>query len=285
MRRVFLLAILFLVLAVRSLGEEPAKPSDEKPVAEQSHPSSQPTPSCPEPADSSTAMKAKVDAEIQKRVKELIELINQEPNVLMVNPKAVVVKDENWRPYTPDGKYNQDFKVIPDDSSPEVSQALKIEQNRQKWTNELVMIGLPAVPELIKASLDTGRKYRYFYITALGLIKDVKATPAILKYYQEGIDQEKLAKSMEKMAAVEDAEALRKEAIFRKGVAIEALKNISGKDFGDDYAKWEQWWKDMEKKIGPVELPKLYEIKGTNEKPSTQFVPATVSPAGGSTAK
>jgi len=228
-------------------------------------------------AQSEAEMRARIEQEIQKRVKELIDLINLEPNVLMVNPKAQVVKDPNWQPYTPDGKYNQDFKVVPDDSAPEISQALQIEQNRAKWTNELVQIGLPAVPELVKAVLDEGKKYRHFYVTALGLIKDVKACPAILKYYYEGVEQVKLAKSLEQLGAGEEPEKLRQESIFRKGVAVEALKSISGKDFGDDYPKWEQWWKETEKKIGPVELPKLYEIKGTK--------PGQPGPSGGSTAK
>ncbi len=207
------------------------------------------------------------NAEIQKQVKQLIDLINQEPNLLMVNPRARVVKDPGWQPYTADGKYNQDFRVVPDDSSPEIAQALQIEQNRVKWTNELIQIGLPAVPELIKSVLDEGKKYRQFYVTALGRIKELKAVPAVLKYYYEGVQQEKLAKSLETVGTSEDAQKLKQESALQKGVAVEALKSISGKDFGDDYPKWEQWWKETEKKIGPVNLPKLYEIKGAKSHP------------------
>lgn len=209
-----------------------------------------------------SAQQSKIEKEILARVKKLIELINQEPNLLAVNPKAKVVKPPDWTPYTPDGRRNQDFKVVPDDSSPEIAQALQIEQNRQKWSKELVGYGTIAVPELIKAVLDEGNKYRHFLVWALGEIKDLRAVPCILKYYDEALSQERLAKSLEKMGLKDQPAQLRKEAELKKKYAIEALKKISGKDFGDNYSKWEQWWKEVGSKLPGAKLPKLYEVKG-----------------------
>jgi len=213
---------------------------------------------------------SRVEQEIQNRVKELIKLINQEPNLLVVNPKAKVIKDANWRPYNPDGSVNQDFKVVSDDSVPEIAQALQIEQNRVKWTKELIDIGLPAVEEMVKTVLDQGYKYRHFIVYGLSQIKNIRTVPAILKFFSEGIEQEKLAKTLEQMELKEEAVRAQEEGALKKNTSVEALKVLSGKDFGDEYQKWEKWWKETEKQIGPVELPKIYEAKGASS-PSQQY--------------
>ena len=214
---------------------------------------------------SAEAMKVRVEQEVQKRVKELIGLINLEPDLVMVNPNAVVLKDENWKPVTADGKYNQDYKVVPDDSKGAAGQALMVERNRQRWADELVSIGQPAVDQLRLAVIDEGKRYRSYYVYALGRIKDLWGAPALLKYYSDGVEAEKAAKSLEKLGALEDAAKLRGEALEKRTQAVAALKDLSGQDFGDDYAKWEGWWKETEKKIGPVPAPKLFEIKGVKE--------------------
>ena len=220
----------------------------------------------PKPENSSTKTsqtdQEKFEQKIKKRVEELIKLINQEPNLLAVNPKARVVKDPNWKPYTPDGRKNQDFKVVPDDSDPKISQALRINQNRQLWAEELVRIGAIAVPQIIEAVLDDGNKYRQYLVWALGEIKDLRAVPCLLHYYDEALAQEKLAKSLEKMGVPEEPQKLRQEAQLKRKYATEALKKISGKDFGDDYQKWEQWWKQTGSKIPGAKLKKPYEAKG-----------------------
>ncbi len=36
---------------------------------------------------------------------------------------------------------------------------------------------------------------------------------------------------------------------------IEKLRKLSGRDFGDDVAKWEQWWCEEKKRLG---LPSDY---------------------------
>jgi hypothetical protein len=252
------IAILFLNIAVRA--QEPGKPAEAAPgnQAIAINPA--------QPADGAANVNARVKDEIQNRVKELIRLINQEPNVMMVNPKAQTVKDSNWKPVTPDGKYNQDYKVVPDDSNPEISQAVNIQQNRQKWTNELIGIGMDAVPEVVKGVLEPGNKYRYYLVYALGQIRDLHATPAVLKYYSDAVEREKLAKSMDAMGAKDDAEKMRKDSAFEKQTALNALKTLSNQDFGDDYKKWETWWKETEKKIGKVDLPVLYDAKGADPK-------------------
>jgi len=260
-----------LLFSVSALGQE-TKPSGN---SRQNQPS-QPETTTVQPAvvSGSTGSGAAVQAAIQERVKELIKLVNTEPNLLMINPRAQVVKGPDWKPVTPDGKYNQDFKVAPDDSAPEISQAVNIEQNRQKWAQELVRYGTDAVPELVKAVLDPANKYRTYLIYALGQIKDVHAAPAILKYYWDAVEKEKVAKSLEAMGAKDDAAKMRQETDLDQKTSIEALKSLSGQDFGDNYPKWEAWWKEMEKKIGKVELPKLYEATGAKSKEIAPSQPA-----------
>jgi len=266
-----IIAILFSGVAVRA--QESAKSTGATPE----NPPIAISPA--KPADATTVnVNARVKEEIQNRVKELIKLINQEPNLLMVNPKAQTVKGPDWKPVTPDGKYNQDYKVVPDDSTPEISQAIQIEQNRQKWTNELIGIGIDAEPEVIKGVLDPGNKYRHYLVYALGQIKDIHATPAVLKYYSDAVEQEKLAKSMEAMGAKDDADKMRKDAESDKKTALDALKTLSNQDFGDDYKKWEAWWKETEKKIGKVELPVLYDAKGAKPNPTPQPQPVQITP-------
>jgi hypothetical protein len=223
----------------------------------------------PTPASGGAAIaKDKADQETQNRVKELIRLINLEPNLIMVNPKAEVVKDPGWRPIGPDGRRCQDFRVAPDDSAPDISQAVNAEWNRERWVKELIKIGSPAVRELMAGALDPGNKYRYYLFYALGQIKDPHGAPALLKYYSDAIDQGKLANSVERMGDKDQAESIRRQADFEKATALFALKTMSGQDFGDDYPKWDNWWKDTEKKIGKVDLPVLYEIQG--KKPETK---------------
>jgi len=230
------------------------------------------------PENSSTktsqADQQKIEQKIKKRVEELIKLINQEPNLLAVNPKARVVKDPNWKPYTPDGRKNQDFRVVPDDSDPRISQALRVEQNRQLWAEELVRIGAIAVPQIIEAVLDTGNKYRQYLVWALGEIKDLRAVPGILEYYREAIEQEKLAQSLEKMGVPEEPQKLRQEAQVKRKYALEALKKISKKDFGDSLAKWEQWWKQTGSKLPGAELKRPYEVRGAKPPSYKNLSPA-----------
>ena len=246
-------AVLFL--AAKLLGAEPGKPSGPAPASG----------AAPD-ANSKTAL------ETQNHVKELIKLINLEPNLITVNPKAVVVKDPDWRPIGPDGKRNQDFRVAPDDSAPDISQAVMVGYSRELWTNELIKIGTPAVPELVAAALDTGNKYRYYLFYALGQIKDLHGAPALLKYYSDAVEMGKVANSIERLGDKDESDRVRRQVAFEKSTAIYALKSMSGQDFGDDYGKWDSWWKETEKKIGKVNLPVLYEIQGKKSQ-KTNTVP------------
>lgn len=248
MKKLIFLTVAFFFWAVPLFGEKPA----------QSGSSSSPA--------AATGTDSKKAEETRNRVKELIKLINSEPNLLTINPKADVVKDPNWKPVSPDGKRNQDFKVVPDDSAPGISNALYVDLNRERWTRELIQIGRPAVPDLTAGSLDGQNTYRDYLIYALGQIKDLKGAPAILKYYSDAIDQGKVADSIERMGDKAEADRIRQEVSFKKTTALNALKTLSGQDFGDDYSKWDNWWKATEKKIGKVELPVLYEIQGAKPK-------------------
>jgi hypothetical protein len=255
MKRHFSLVAASFLLAAALVGAEPSKPQNPSPAA-----------------GATPDANSKAALETRNHVKELIKLINLEPNLITVNPKAEVVKDPNWRPIGPDGKRNQDFRVAPDDTAPEISQAVMAEWNRERWTKELIKTGSPAVPELMAGALDTGNKYRYYLIYALGQIKDLHGAPAVLKYYSDAVDMDKLANSIERMGDKEEAERVRRQVAFEKSTALYALKSMSGQDFGDDYGKWDNWWKETEKKIGKVDLPVLYEIQGKKSQ-KTNTVP------------
>lgn len=103
LRIAIVMGILLMATAVYGQG----KPTDSnKPAPQQG--SGQPPAQAnqvtqPAVVSGGTASVNSVQTAIQEHVKELIRQINLEPNLLMINPKAQVVKDQNWQPVTPDG--------------------------------------------------------------------------------------------------------------------------------------------------------------------------------------
>ncbi len=196
--------------------------------------------------------------QLEARINRLIMQINLKPNLLTVNESNVVMKEPNHQPYHPDGTRNQDFTVRPDLSHPNISQALNVEQNRDKWTNELIQIGKPAVPALVKALTNEKYEYRYYYARALGGIKDMRAVPTILKYYEDGGKQVNLAKLIRMSGDEAAARECENKGVVMKKAAVDALEQISGQKYGDDYAKWKAWWDQNKTGVDAIPVPKHY---------------------------
>ena len=200
----------------------------------------------------------RADAQFQARINRLIQLINLKPNLIAVNQSNQVLKDPNWRPYNPDGTRNQDFTVRPDYSHPSISRAVNAEQNRETAVNELIKIGKPAVPALVGAVTNEGYEYRQYYARALGGIGDMRAVPAILKYYRDGVMQVNLARMIRESGDAAAAGECENKGRVMKQAAIKALEKMSGQKFGDDFAKWNQWWNENKANVNALPVPKHY---------------------------
>jgi hypothetical protein len=236
LRFFFLVILALMILSASAFAQDPAvrKPSQESTPARGA------------------------DAQVQARINQLIKLINLKPNLVTVNQSHQVVKDPNHQPYNPDGTRSQDFTVRPDHSHPSISQAINVEQNRETWTRELIQIGKPAVSALVKALTYEGHEYREYYARALGGIGDLRAVPAVLKYYQDGVIQVNLAKMIRSSGDQAAAMECEKKGQTMKQAAVQALEQISGQKFGDDLAKWNQWWIENKAKVEPLPVPKHY---------------------------
>jgi len=87
-------------------------------------------------------------------------------------------------------------------------------------------IGKPAVEPLIAALKDKDSRVRYSAAWALGKIGDKRAVEPLI-------------------AALKD-----KDSTVRRDAAW-ALTKITGKDFGEDQAKWQEWWEQNKSSFSP----------------------------------
>ena len=85
-------------------------------------------------------------------------------------------------------------------------------------------IGNPAVEPLIAALSDDRLSVRKNSIKALGIIKDTRAVEPLIN-------------------AIND-----KEELIQRS-AMKTLGEITGKDLGEDRAKWQGWWKENKGKF------------------------------------
>ncbi len=246
MHRCFFVTLLALMIFSASAFAQNSAPPNPSPVSTQS----------PSP-----------DNQVQARINQLIKLINLKPNLITVNQSNQVIKDPNQQPFNPDGTRNQDFTVQPDYSHPSMSQVINADQNREKWTAELIRIGKPAVPALVKALTYEGHEYREYYARALGGIRDPRAVPAILKYYQDGVIQMNLAKMIRSSGDEAAAKECEKKGQTMKQAAVKALEQISGQKLGDDLAKWNQWWIENKANVKPLPVPKHYSANPKSNSP------------------
>ena len=95
----------------------------------------------------------------------------------------------------------------------------------------LVKIGKPAVEPLIAVLKDKNELFaRQTAAKALGKIGDSRAVEPLVAILKDIKDKGKYSLDL-----------------FVQAEAAEALKKITGQDFGGDYEKWSTWWQEQKK--------------------------------------
>ena len=197
------------------------------------------------------------DPNLQVRIQQLIQLIESHPSGVVVNEQIKVVTDPSRPAYQADGTRNQNFKVRPDNEHPSISGVMHMEQNRENAVQELIRIGKPAVPALVRAVTYEGYEFRFLYARALGEIGDLRAFPALLKFYGDALNQLKVAKAAQSLDPALAAEAERK-GVAGKQAGLAALERLSGQKLGDDLGKWQAWWNTRKGKVEALPVPVIY---------------------------
>lgn len=197
------------------------------------------------------------EAEVRLRVLDLIRRMEYKPDGVVVNEQVKVIRDPNRPAFNPDGTRNQDFTVRPDSEHPSLAGIVHQEENRERYAQELIQIGQPAVPELVRALTNEGYEFRPLYARVLGEIGDMRAVPALLKFYEDGRQQLQMAKATAGLDPALAAEA-EKKGTEKKQAAIAALERLSGQKLGDDPAQWESWWNGHKDKVQALPVPVHY---------------------------
>ena len=206
------------------------------------------------------------DPNLQVRIQQLIQQIESHPSGVLVNDQIKVVTDPSRPAYGADGTRNQNFKVRPDNEHPSISGAMHVEQNRENAVQELIRIGKPAVPALVRAVTYEGYEFRFLYARALGEIGDLRAFPALLKFYEDALNQLKVAKAAQSLDPALAAEAERK-GTAGKQAALAALEKLSGQKPGDDLGKWQAWWNTQKDKVQAIPVPVIYTANPPSSSP------------------
>ena len=120
----------------------------------------------------------------------------------------------------------------------------------------LAKIGLPAVPALIQTLKDQDASVRSRAAQALGEIgpEAKEAVYALIDVFQDGEEIGRSQAAHEAIHALSRIGPGAKEAApaligalrdnFMRMSAAEALKEITGQDFGEDAARWQRWWEE-----------------------------------------
>ncbi len=199
-----------------------------------------------------------VNPATRARVQNLIAAIEQQASGLIINRSGRVNNPRGDQPYNPDGSRNQNFRVVPDYQSGPAAVAGDANQRRKRATMELIKIGPAAVPQLSRALVNDFYKQRHLYAFALGEIKDLRAVPALIKYFEEALMKKKTAKAFQQHGDPAMANKLTNEAEQMIEVAWAALKKISGKDYGPDITKYKAWWEANKHTAGPCPSLDIY---------------------------
>jgi len=118
-------------------------------------------------------------------------------------------------------------------------------------TEALSKIGKSAVEPLLKALKDKNRYIRGYAAWALGRIKDKRAVEPLIKALKDRSECVRrnaayaLGEIKDKRAVEPLIEALKD--IYTSELAAEALKKITGRNFGEDYQRWLDWLKKQKK--------------------------------------
>jgi hypothetical protein len=243
--------LMALVLIGAMLGASPASASrKDKKAAKEAEKEAAKNAAAPVPAP------PPVDPELQKKILDLINIVEYKPSGLYVNNNGKVDVPPDHQPYNPDGSRNENFTVTHDTPGGEVPLAAN-EARRQQSIKDLIAIGRPAVDELCKALTRDYFLHRDLYAFALGEIRDPRAVPALLKYYQDGLEKLKNVPFVRQNGDEQTAVKLETTGNKMVGDAATALQKITGQAYGNDFPKWQAWWDANKAQVGPT--PNLIE--------------------------
>ena len=198
------------------------------------------------------------DPAAEARIRALIAAIEDKPSGLIVNNSGRIDAPPANQPYNPDGSRNENFRVTPNPSSGQAALLQNPEQRRSQALAELIRIGRPAVPFLCMALMMEAYEHRPLYAQALGEIKDPRAVPHLLKYFEDGKMKVSLAATVARSGDAAMAKKLEDEGRLMMTDATAALAKITGRNFGPDLGKWRQWWEENKAKVGPTPPVVLY---------------------------
>lgn len=202
--------------------------------------------------------KASAQKELEEKAMGLIEQIVKEPELIVENEKATVIDDPKRSVKKPDGTINPDYEVLPDGSDAIFESLVNLEKNRKRSAEELSKMGKEVVPLVVAALMNEGYNHREYLVWVLGELRDPRAVPFLLKYYQDAIQLAKMSELMEKTGETKKATSCKESADKMKKSAVSALRKISGLNFEDDFKSWRSWWKTIESKTEKIDL-ELYQ--------------------------
>jgi HEAT repeat protein len=167
--------------------------------------------------------------------------------------KVLVSKDMDLQPWAMAALQNIGEPAV----EPLITILKEKDTHVQAWAQDaLVAMGEPAVEHLIIAIRDKDINVRANAAFALGRIKDNRAMePLIVALKDEDAFVRRSAEIA--LAWVKDPravepliEALKDKDTYVQQFAAKALKAITGQNFGQNPAKWQEWWEKNKGKIG-----------------------------------
>ncbi len=185
-------------------------------------------------------------------------------------------EDPSHRPYNPDGSRNQNFYVAPDYANTEGAEMLNADRKRALALKQLIEMGLPAAPELCRAMVTGGYRYRHFYAYALGEIGDPRAAPALIKYMEDGKSMIEVSEAIKATGDTTHARELETRGRRMMSQGAGALGQITGESYGPDLAEWKAWWERHKAEIG--ETPNLKTFNVNPDSPKVHYDPETFKP-------
>lgn len=177
---------------------------------------------------------------IEDKVASLIRELQDDPMILIIEDEV------NVGIMTAPTGQEPNYQVAPKAQPGTPEYEAKIESLREKRRREIqqriVALGPPAVPFVGRALGDMRLKYREYLAESLAMIADIRATPFLIDYLAEGLAKIRTAEALARTGETELAEQQRKEGSAMVMTATDALKSLTGKNFGTDVPAWKAWW-------------------------------------------